>query len=1090
MDGTPITTCSGYFFDSGGPSAVYSSNQDLTTTICPDALNSKIQLNFENVRIRSSDTLFLFDGEDIDSPLLKIWTNAYNTFDAFTASNPSGCITARFKSNNSLVSEGWVAQINCLFLCQPIHANITEPNEPVQVCINETINFSATGLYPENDTYYHQSDENSSFKWFLGNGQTAFGSEITYQYKKSGTYFISLFITDDNQCTSPPVHLTVEVSTRPNFIMNEALDMPICTNDTLEADFTLNEIDLNKDISVIPTTSLFNGNYEDTIVIPDAVGLNIELDMPLYYFPENQTLDNLEDLKKISINMEHSWMRDLEIKIICPNGSTAILHNHPGLFGSGVYVGDPVAGDPTNPVEGVGYEYTWTNDADLTWIEWGNINDGPGAETLPAGNYRAYDDLSVLLGCPLNGDWTLVVEDLWAQDNGFVFGWDILFSPEFYSDDLTFTPNLVEGEWYSLYDEVIYNNTDSIALITGNAGSTILNLSVTDDFGCSYDTSLIRDILPELHPDCHTCSDDISFIEDTIICASADIVLNSSSPSYYEQATVFEIFPNYVFGNSNHPPSNPYYSDITVNSIQPLVINGPLTDIVSVCVDIETDFISDVSIFLKSPNGTILVLSTHNGGSGQYYTNTCFTPLATTSITASSSPFTGDFLPEGSWDDLIGSTINGTWSLIVMDAFAPFSFGTLNDWSITFNSPIEVSYDWSPSTGLSCNDCPSPDISIDTSITYTVEVSDNFGCFLTDTINISTENRAPSITNCPEMEIVNLDDNCEFIVPDYSSQATFFDNCSFSIHQFPAIGTILTEEGEQNITLQIDDGFQQEECTFPIKLVDNTPPVLACVNKMFVTEDELRNRELTLARELEDFINMSASFDACGHDLLFEGFTFIDTPDSDTGTGLVTVSDGRGNFATCELGLTTLPIALSLDWLRFDARLTEANQVELSWHVFTTHPVDFFTIERSQDGELFEPLEKINAPHPTHQENTYFYLDKTSLSPHNYYRIKQTGTDKKESWSPVKFIQNLAVQQFLVSPNPATEHLEIRVSNWQNTPFILCIFDINGKKIYAKEMIQNPIHIDLREINMPAGIYFVQAILPEQRVWTSKLVKE
>ena len=53
-----------------------------------------------------------------------------------------------------------------------------------------------------------------------------------------------------------------------------------------------------------------------------------------------------------------------------------------------------------------------------TWIEYANAN---GVGTLPEGDYNSFDPMSDLLGCPLNGEWTISVQDLWGIDNGFIF---------------------------------------------------------------------------------------------------------------------------------------------------------------------------------------------------------------------------------------------------------------------------------------------------------------------------------------------------------------------------------------------------------------------------------------------------------------------------------------------------------------------------------------------------------------------------------------------------------------------------------------------------------------------------------------------
>jgi subtilisin-like proprotein convertase family protein len=38
------------------------------------------------------------------------------------------------------------------------------------------------------------------------------------------------------------------------------------------------------------------------------------------------------------------------------------------------------------------------------------------------------------MGAPLNGDWTIYIQDKWAIDNGYVFSWSIAFDPTLVQD--------------------------------------------------------------------------------------------------------------------------------------------------------------------------------------------------------------------------------------------------------------------------------------------------------------------------------------------------------------------------------------------------------------------------------------------------------------------------------------------------------------------------------------------------------------------------------------------------------------------------------------------------------------------------------
>ncbi|MCS7033439.1 MAG: proprotein convertase P-domain-containing protein, partial [Phycisphaerae bacterium] len=90
-------------------------------------------------------------------------------------------------------------------------------------------------------------------------------------------------------------------------------------------------------------------------------------------------------------------------------------------------------------------------------------------------------------------------------------------------------------------------------------------------------------------------------------------------------------------------------------------------------------------LYLISPAGTRIELSTDNGGSGDNYTNTIFDDSAPLPITSGTPPFTGSFRPEQPLSTLIGENGNGTWKLEVTDDLAGFG-GTLNSWSINLQT--------------------------------------------------------------------------------------------------------------------------------------------------------------------------------------------------------------------------------------------------------------------------------------------------------------------------------------------------------------------------------------------------------------------
>ena len=71
----------------------------------------------------------------------------------------------------------------------------------------------------------------------------------------------------------------------------------------------------------------------------------------------------------------------------------------------------------------------------------------------------------------------------------------------------------------------------------------------------------------------------------------------------------------------------------------------------------------------------------HNGGTGQNFTNTTIDDQAGTAIASGTAPFTGSFRPTSVLSALNGQNAQGTWQLVVSDTVSGDP-GVLNNWSL------------------------------------------------------------------------------------------------------------------------------------------------------------------------------------------------------------------------------------------------------------------------------------------------------------------------------------------------------------------------------------------------------------------------
>ena len=106
-----------------------------------------------------------------------------------------------------------------------------------------------------------------------------------------------------------------------------------------------------------------------------------------------------------------------------------------------------------------------------------------------------------------------------------------------------------------------------------------------------------------------------------------------------------------------------------------------------ICVDLNSDEDGQLSIYLISPDGTQIELSTLNGGTDDDYDYTCFDMTASTSIVDGTPRYNGSFVPEGDLS-LVNNFQNadGHWALCLMDNNGDDkSYVKFDDWKLFFD---------------------------------------------------------------------------------------------------------------------------------------------------------------------------------------------------------------------------------------------------------------------------------------------------------------------------------------------------------------------------------------------------------------------
>lgn len=115
MSNDDITTCVGYFYDSGGVSGEYGDSEDLTMTFHPATSGSIIMVEFTAFEVEDGyDLLYVHNGANTSAPQVEGSPfSGDNAPDVLLALNADGALTFHFTSDGSVTKAGWEAEISC-----------------------------------------------------------------------------------------------------------------------------------------------------------------------------------------------------------------------------------------------------------------------------------------------------------------------------------------------------------------------------------------------------------------------------------------------------------------------------------------------------------------------------------------------------------------------------------------------------------------------------------------------------------------------------------------------------------------------------------------------------------------------------------------------------------------------------------------------------------------------------------------------------------------------------------------------------------------------------------------------------------------
>jgi hypothetical protein len=198
-----------------------------------------------------------------------------------------------------------------------------------------------------------------------------------------------------------------------------------------------------------------------------------------------------------------------------------------------------------------------------------------------------------------------------------------------------------------------------------------------------------------------------------------------------------------------------------------------------------------------------------------------------------------------------------------------------------------------------------------------------------------------------------------------------------------------------------------------------------------------------------------------------ETFYFVATSTTHTIT-FTSNTTGTCNLVFDNISLNLIS-ALPIELVGFSALLKNDRTVELAWQTASEKDNDYFTIERSLDGENWAAIQEIDGAGNSTTLLNYTTTDIVSEKGIFYYRLKQTDFDGAFTYSDIRaVIVNQSVSEMSVYPNPTNGSFTLAYSEEMEAPALYTttgtvaieynVILMNGGFIYDISTLANGIY--------------------------------
>ncbi|MEM1318839.1 MAG: choice-of-anchor Q domain-containing protein [Bacteroidota bacterium] len=256
------------------------------------------------------------------------------------------------------------------------------------------------------------------------------------------------------------------------------------------------------------------------------------------------------------------------------------------------------------------------------------------------------------------------------------------------------------------------------------------------------------------------------------------------------------------------------------------------------------------------------------------------------------------------------------------------------------------------------------------------------------------------------------------------------DNCIFSDNQAGPSGGDIFRNNYGCITLN-NSIVDLADCN---ALNAGSGKAVVCNNTLFATDplfEDVHNDDFTLQPT-------SPAIDAGDNSPVSANEITIDL-----------ACNPRIDGALVDIGAYEYQGALPVELATFDAYF-DGKAVQLSWTTLSEQDNDYFTVERSADGQRWTAIEEVEGAGNSLQAIRYQAEDAHPVPGSNYYRLRQTDFNQSEQFSTIRVVK-VVESRISIYPNPVIEGARIALGDFDEEQLTVSIHSIDGQLIFQQQ---------------------------------------